>query len=229
MRVESTNLTSSQLLLKSRPVDSGAQGVDQVGKKTLGETPPVLLSLSEIGNLASLFAASGMIGRLRKKLNYLKKKKCKVVPAKGTIACVDDEDTVFLGVDFLEKYQDDEETLAGVLAHEWGHACALKPNDEELQKMSWNQIFETRKSHEVLADEISGRLLYMMGYTTKGITRFLSRQKDTHNLKYHDNKTRIKIIEGGFNAEKNKGRLARELFKKNSYKNEYDSVLLDIA
>ncbi|MBX7148923.1 hypothetical protein K1X76_07525 [bacterium] len=228
MKVDKLSLTSSQLSL-NRPITPVSGGHAAEASKSLGEAPPVQLSLSEIGDLASLFAATGLVGRLKKRLNYLKKKKCNVVPAQGTVACIDDTDTVFLGVEFLEKYQNEEETLAGVLAHEWGHSCALKPNNEDLQKMNWNEIFDLRRAHETLADEISGRLLFMMGYTTEGIKKFLLKGKETHNLKYHPPEMRAKIIEYGFEAEKNKGHLARELFKDSVYENEYKSILLDIS
>lgn len=246
--------------LKSSGANIASRGVPQVGggastdgadaTKTIGETPPVVLSLSEIGELASLFAPSGLVGRLKKRLNHLKQKNCDVVPADGTVACVDDNDVVYLGVGFLKqcikrkekrgdkegKKKDEEEenlgieTLAGVLAHEWGHACALKPDKEALQKMNWNQIFETRREHETLADEISGRLLFLMGYSPKGLVNFLTTaEKDTHNLKYHNPKVRAQIIQQGFDAEKRKAQLSRQLFKNTASDDPYKSTLLDIA
>lgn len=230
MRIDSlTSSASNQLILKGAPLIREGGQTQQAGQKTLGETPPIPLSLKQIGDLASMFAPTGVIGRLKKRLNYLKNKKCKVIPAKGTVACVDDEDTVYLGIEFLEQFKDDPETLAGVLAHEWGHACAVKPDKEGLQKLNWNEIFELRRAHETLADEICGRLLYLLGYSTKGITKFLTRGKETHNLKYHRPEIRARVVEYGFAAEQRKGQLARDMFGQSQYDNHYSSILLDIA
>lgn len=228
MRVESLTSTGAHLILRPPVVQTGGSvsGTDQ---KTLGETPPVVLDLSQIGTLAVLFGKTGLITRLARRLNYLKNKKCRVVPATGTTACVDDDDIVYLGVEFLKSHLKDVSTIAGVMAHEWGHACAMKPRHESVQKMNWNQIFELRRAHETLADETSGRLLYLLGYTPEGLMRFLRRGKETHNLKYHSSEIRARVVAYGFEAEKRKGVLAKQLFSGSTYKTKYHSFLLDIA
>lgn len=228
MRVESLVSTGTHLILRPPVVHSG-QTVEGSAAKSLGETPPIVLELSQIGPLAALFGKTGFISRLKRRLNYLKNKKCTVVPAKGTTACVDDDDVVYLGVDFLQAYLKEPETIAGVMAHEWGHACALKPQKDNLQKLNWNQIFELRRAHETLADEISGRLLYMLGYTAQGLMRFLTKGKETHNLKYHTPEIRAQVIAYGFESEKRKAALAKQLFPGSTYKTQYHSHLLDIA
>lgn len=231
--INTVRSTGADLLLRGMPTIRERGSVEGKSAKSLGETPPVVLNLAQIGSLAALFGKSGFLSRLKRRLNYLKKKKCTIVPAKGTTACVDDNDIVYIGVDFLKdclEKEDGKETIAGVMAHEWGHACALKPAKDEIQELNWNQIFELRRAHETLADETSGRMLYRMGYSTDGIIGFLTRKgKDTHNLKYHAPEIRAQVIEYGFAAEKRKADLARSLFPKSSYSNEYDSILLDIA
>lgn len=228
MKIDGIKLGNSNLTLKVPTVKTGGSDVGQASRKTIGETPPIRLDPSQIGKMASLFAASGVLRRLQRKLNHLKRKKCNVVPAKGTTACIDDKDIVYVGVEFLEAYHNDEETLAGVLAHEWGHSCALKPESDELQDMTWPEIFELRRAHETLADEISGRLLFMMGYKPDGLIKFL-KNHDTHNLKYHPADIRAQVILYGFEAEKRKAALAKSLFGGSSYKTEYHSILLDIV
>lgn len=228
MRVESLTSTGTHLVLSS-PTIRGGGSVRGTEQKTLGETPPVKLDLKQIGALSAMFGKTGLVSRLKKRLNYLKNKKCVVVPANGTTACVDDEDVVYLGVDFLKKYRGEEETIAGVMAHEWGHACAMKPDRDSLQKLNWNRIFELRRAHETLADEIAGRLLFLLGYTAKGLVRFLMEGGETHNLKYHVPEIRARVVRYGFEAEKRKASLARQIFSGSTYKSKYHSFLLDIA
>lgn len=229
MRVDSLTTTNSHLILQ-RPVirERGGEGVE--ARKALGEAPPIVLDPSELPpHLAQLYGPTGVIERLSRRLNYLKRKQCVVKPAKGKTACVDDRDVVYLGIGLLEDYADDLETIAGVMAHEWGHACALKPDMEQLQELNWNQIFDLRRAHETLADETSGRLLYLMGYQPDGLIQFLKKGRDTHNLKYHHPDIREQVIRYGFSSERRKGELSRQLFDKSSYGNDYSSFLLNIV
>ncbi|OGQ08515.1 MAG: hypothetical protein A3G32_09520 [Deltaproteobacteria bacterium RIFCSPLOWO2_12_FULL_40_28] len=228
MKVNSLTSTASHLIL-NRPTIPVRGGEGREAPKTIGETPPILVDPSTLGNLAIAFGPTGLITRLKKRLNYLRRKKCRVVPAKGTTACVDDNDVVYLGVDFVANYLDEAETIAGVMAHEWGHACALKPRKDDLQKLSWDHIFALRRAHETLADEISGRLLCIMGYTPNGLIKFLTRGGKTHNLKYHNPEIRARVVQYGFECEKRKAALSRKLFDKSVYPNQYSSILLDIV
>lgn len=228
MRIEGSN--SAMTNLKNAPRVSGGRATP-AGEvpKGIGETPPRIVPLSQIGELAALFARGGTVSKLKRRLNKLKGKNCRVTPAKGTIACVDANDLVYLGVDFLKEYQDNEDVIAGVMAHEWGHTCASKPTEEELKNLNWNQIFELRRAHEVLADEICGRLLAMMDYDIDRFIAFLTRKTGgTHTLKYHDSNVRANIVRYGFEDEKKKINLAREIFPTTSgYRNFYQFKLID--
>lgn len=229
MRIEGAN--SALTNLRNAPKVGGRGGpVDSSNTKSIGEKPPIPVSLAEIGTLAALFAKGGTISKLARRLNKLKRKNNRVTPAKGTIACVDADGLVYLGVEFLEENHDKEDILAGVMAHEWGHTCAVKPTKEELEKSNWDEIFEMRRSHEVLADELSGRLMAMMGYDPERFIAFLhEKARGTHNLKYHDNDTRAEIVRQGHRDELRKMNLARDLFpsKNKIYRNDYDYKLID--
>lgn len=223
--------TTGSLLtnLRNAPKVSGGASSDATAMpKTIGEIPPSIVSLAELGSLAALFSKGGLVSKLRRRLNKLKGKKCRVTAARGTIACIDADDLVYLGVDFLEEFQDQEDVIAGVMAQEWGHACADRPTKNDLEKLNWDEIFELRRSHEVLADEISGRMLALMDYDPKGLIKFLMREtKRTHNLKYHDSQTRADIVMHGYRDELRKMSLARELFPGGSYQNHYHSKIID--
>jgi len=229
LRIETTG--SALTDLKNAPKVSGGRGAGPVAEapKSLGETPPRIVSLAEIGDLAELFAKGGVISKLKRRLNKLKGKKCRVTPAKGTIACVDSNDLVYLGVEFLQEFQNDEAILAGVMAHEWGHTCAHRPVQQQLDVLNWDQIFALRREHETLADEISGRLMALMEYPPKKFIQFLKRKTGgTHNLKYHDPEIRAKIVMNGFKQEKKKNKFANEMFPNSGgYRNFYHSKIID--
>lgn len=227
-RIDGSN--SAMTNLNARPrVDPGLPQQTGQANKSLGEKPPQPVPIPEHGTLAALFAKGGSVSKLKRKLNRLKKKKNQVTPAKGTIACVDGDGLVYLGVEFLEECWDREDVIAGVMAHEWGHTCAVKPDQDELNQMNWNEIFAERRSHEVLADELSGRLMALMGYHPENFLKFLKEKASkTHNLKYHDNNTRAQIVMNGYQDELRKMQLARDLFPASgNYRNDYTSQLLD--
>jgi len=228
MRIETRNSMLSDL--RNLPKVSGNGEALPPESKSIGETPPKLVPFEELGELAALFARGGKVSRLQRRLNRLKNKKCKVAAAKGTIACIDDNDQVYLGVDFLSEileHPDGEAILAGVMAHEWGHACAERPDSAKVQQMNWNEIFAERRSHEAFADEMSGKLLALLGYEAEPVIGFLTSQKDTHNLKYHDQSVRAELIRKGFAQEKQKQNLAKDLFKDSTYPNNYTSTIVD--
>lgn len=229
VRIEATGTSITDL--RNVPRISGSGTTEAAPEtKTIGETPPIPVSLAELGELAALFGRGGIVAKLKRRLNKLKGKQCRVTPAKGTIACVDDQDLVYLGVEFLQEYHDQEDVLAGVMAHEWGHACARKPKKSDVQKLNWNEIFELRREHETLADEISGRLLALMGYKPDNLIKFLTEEKRlTHNLKYHDSQTRAQIVAQGYREEMRKIQLALDLFPSSgsSYRNNYQSKIVD--
>lgn len=228
MRIETgINLNLQRSSVTFPPLGAPSPAVSQ---KSLGDVTPVAVSMGQIPALAALFSQSGKVGRLARRLNYLKNKKCRVVPAKGTIACIDDEDVVYVGIDFLREHLEDDEVLAGVLAHEWGHACARKPRQSDLNKMPWDEIFKLRKAHEVLADYTAGRLLALLGLTPRGIVDFLKReQKGPESAKYYDADTRGKIILSGFKREKELGSFSQTLFPRQVYANHHHGRLIDIV
>ena len=178
-------------------------------KKSFGEAIPKVLDIHSNPFLESLFNQLGVLGRLQKKLSILSRKRGKVVPAKGTIACAlsaceesNFEDLVFVGVDFATKYHEEEETLAGVLAHEWGHLVSDFDHDMDTDHMTWEEVYALRKQEEAEADAYAGKLLSLMRYSPDGLIRFLSKPghcKETH--KYHSIVTREAIIRAAYDHE----------------------------
>ena len=119
----------------SRAVSRGASMANSEEiKKLLGEPLPVAVDPKTLPpEIAAMFAKGGMLERIREKLSRIakfkdkKKRGGKFIPAKGTIASVDEDDNVYVGVDFLMGFGNNEDLIAGILAHEWGHMMSDLP------------------------------------------------------------------------------------------------------
>lgn len=186
-------------------------------RKLLGDPKPEELDLDEIPpEIAALFAESGKLQKIRKRLEQITKKHAKRLAAtKGRTACVDEDDIVYVGVDFLEKYKDKDDLLAGILAHEWGHMVSPLPPEEELEGKSYDQLMAIRREDEANADGFAGRMLFLMGYSVDDMVEFLTNlekiEKKIISKKYHPAEIREAILKASFAAQKKSEETARKL------------------
>ncbi|MFH1874606.1 MAG: hypothetical protein ABH859_05405 [Pseudomonadota bacterium] len=190
-------------------------------KKMMGEPIPRLANQGEIPKeVAEMFEPSGMLERLRKKLALISRKKGKkFIPAHGVVASVDEEDNVYVGVEFLQQFGNNEALVAAILAHEWGHMMSDLPRGKDWSHLNWEQIFEIRRDEEADADGFAGRALFLMGFTPDEMIQFLETlhkiKKNKRELpcrKYHNTATRVAILEEAYAAEKRAMEVARKLF-----------------
>ena len=186
----------------SRIVARGGQlGQSNELRKVLGEPIPQPANLNTLRpEVAAMFAPNGVLERIRKKLGRLTKKKGnKIIAAHNTVACVDEDDNVYVGVEFLQKFGDDEDLLAGILAHEWGHMVSDLPRGGDFSHFTWDQLFALRRDEEAYADGFAGRAIFCMGYRPDSMIGFLDevqkkRNKKLPTLKYHNTATRKAIL-----------------------------------
>lgn len=177
-------------------------------RKLLGEPIPRPADFSRLKpEIAALFAPNGVLERIAKKLGALTKRKHKkIIPSHNTVACVDDENVLYVGVEFLEKFGEDEDLLAAILAHEWGHMISELPKGKDWAMLSWDELLELRREEETYADGFAGRALYVMGYKTEGMIGFLKKMGRKRNpklplLKYHNTATRVAILKASYEAQ----------------------------
>lgn len=205
----------------SRAVSQGGALANSVEiRKLLGEPIPKIVDPHTLPpEIAAFFAPRGMLERLRKKLSLLSRKKGgKIIPAKNTIASVDEDDNLYVGIDFLESFGDDESLVAGVLAHEWGHMMSDLPKGMDWSHLTWDELHEIRRDEEGDADGFAGRAMFLMGYSPEKMISFLKemdrRRKDKKLPchKYHNHATRAAILRESYEAEKRALEVARKLF-----------------
>ena len=198
----------------------GAMANAQEIKKLLGEPIPQILDPDDLTpEIAKFFGPKGLLERLRKKLSLFSRKKGgKIIPAKNTIASVDEDDNLYVGVDFLEQYGDDEALVAGIMAHEWGHMMSDLPKGVDWSHLNWEQLHAIRRDEEGDADAFSGRVMFLMNYSVEPMIALLEKldlrkkEKKLPCHKYHNFATRAAILRESFEAEKRAMETARKLF-----------------
>src|SRR3989338_3879748 len=118
-RIESKMAGLPPLWIRRATTASGNVGQSNEVGKLLGEPIPQKADLRQLPpHIAAMFDEGAILDRLLKKLRmFTKKRHKKIIPAHNTIACIDDEDNIYVGVEFLEKFGEDDDLLAGILAH----------------------------------------------------------------------------------------------------------------
>lgn len=199
---------------------SGNIGNSSEIRKILGEPIPRVLDLKTLPpEIAAYFAKNGLLERLRKKLALISRKRGgKILPASNTIAAVDEDDNLYVGVEFLEQFGEDEALIAGILAHEWGHMLSDRPKGMNWSRFTWEELFDFRRTEEADADGFAGRALFLMGYKPDSAIEFLKkvdakrkRLKLPH-VKYHNTATRTAIFKAAWEAERRAMDFAKRLF-----------------
>lgn len=220
-RIDAKLTNLPPLWISRATTSAGNIGQSEEIRKLLGEPIPRPADLNRLRpDIVALFAAGGVLQRLAKKLaGFSKRKHKKIIPSHNTIAAVDEENNLYVGVEFLEKYGEDEALLAGILAHEWGHMVSDLPKGVNWSRLTWEELHQLRRDEEAYADGFAGRALYLMGYKTGSMTEFLKELKKKRNpklpvLKYHNTATRVAILEASYEAQERAFETAEKILLK---------------
>ncbi|MBI2343869.1 MAG: hypothetical protein HYV02_06030 [Deltaproteobacteria bacterium] len=207
-------------------------------RKLLGEPAPQLANMAALPpHIARMFRRGGLLDRIRRKLGVISRKKGgHFLAAHNTIAAVDPDDNIYVGVEFLEACEGDEAVIAGILAHEWGHMVSELPRDVDWSHLTWEALFALRREEEAGADAYAGRALYQMGYDVQPVIGFLQgleterrRARRLATVKYYPNATRAAILQEGYAAEQRLEESARKLLTTPGYRHPSFSKLLAVG
>lgn len=206
-------------------------------RKLMGDPLPTPLDPRDLPpELAALFATFGMLQKIKKKLEWISRRKGnKIIPAKNTIACIDADDNIYMGVDFLAEHKDDEDLIAGVMAHEWGHMLSEIAPGTDFSHLSWDELFEIRREEEAAADAFAGTALYQMNYKIDNMIVFFKDKEEVDrklaNQKYHSPIVREEIIRQAYQAQVRAVEQIDKLFgsKTSGVINPQKSTLIGIA
>lgn len=214
----------------ANPIGSASPSSPEVAKKSIGEVPPQIVEASKYPQLAAMLTQFGIISVMRRKLITLSGQDGKIVLAKNTVGAADNKGLVYLGVEFLQENMQDPafaSILAGVMAHEWGHLKSSLKKYGNLDKLTWDEIFEIRRDEEAFADSFAGRHLPLMGHSVEPLIDFLMKDKDRMGShKYYNPEIRATILRKAAEASQDRQNFSQKLFGNSIYANPYTSILL---
>ena len=202
----STSLTQlPQTFISRNAGQAGAISNSHKLRKMLGEPLPRTLDPNALPpEIKKYFEPNGLLERIAKKLKNITKKGIKkIIPAKNTVGSVDEEGNLYVGVDFLESHGENEDLVAGILAHEWGHLISTLPKRMNLDHLTWDDVFAIRRDEEANADGFAGRALFLLGCDPKQLINFFEASDDKKKMpshKYHDTITRMEIVKQSYKA-----------------------------
>lgn len=239
--VDKINTIMSQMpsstLMSKVAARSGQVGSPEAElRKLLGEPVPKAVDPKNLPReLQALFATYGMLQKIKKKLEWISKRKGgKIIPAENTIACIDGDDNLYMGVDFLLDNKNDEDLIAGIMSHEWGHLQSELTPGMDLSHLSWDDMHAVRREEEANADAFAGRSLYQMGYEVDQMIAFLENftkiDKSVATQKYHSPQVRTEILRQAYAAQKRAMEQLNKMFGKSmGFINPVTSRLIAIA
>lgn len=237
-RIDNSSVSLPPAWLSRITAGHRALGTRPEVRKLLGEPIPRLADPRVLApQIAAMFRRGGVLDRIRRKLGVISRKKGgQILAAHNTIAAVDGDDNIYVGVEFLEACQGDEAAIAGILAHEWGHMVSDLPREVEWSHLSWEELFALRRDEEAGADAYAGRALYQMGYAVEPVIGFLTsleekrrKKKQLKPVKYYSTATRSEILRAGYAAEQRVEESARKLLVSPGYRHPSFSTLLAVG
>ncbi len=225
-----TNLSKLSPWMKNPQSSAGAPiqpASERPVPKSIGEVAPKIVDPAHYPQLAALLGQFGFISSIRRRLTSLSGKKGQIVLAENTVGAADNKGLVYLGVDFLQDFQNESAVIAGVLAHEWGHLVSNLVKYGHFEDLNWDELIEIRREEEGSADAFCGRTLPLLGYSVEPLIEFLLKDKDKlGSHKYYDPQLRAQIIREAAKATLMRQYFSRKLFRTSVYPNPYNSVLL---
>jgi hypothetical protein len=114
----------------------------------------------------------------------------------GDNAFISREGQIAVGVELLEKHQDDDDLMVAILGHEMGHQPWSWP-DGDLSHLNRAQLQKLYREEEAKADRFAGRVLAELGASPDAVCRFLvgnERFEGHAPSDYYPAKTRAAMI-----------------------------------
>ena len=132
--------------------------------------------------------------------------------AVGTIAMIDAHGTIYVGKKFLEKFKQNLEVPIGAIAHEVGHRPQRWAEYKAKKELNITQLQSLCRYEETRADLFAGRALAETGLSCEPMIKFLEDIEEGPHPEYFPAKLRADVIREGYNEQKKRSNMRRNLW-----------------
>ncbi len=184
----------------------------QVQQVLFGKVKPPILDPAHFPMLAAQIA---LLKKFRKKIVSMagdSEEEYPMVLADGTIAMIDSEGRIYMGVEFLEAEGDSPATLVGVLAHEIGHRPKRWDAYRIARDLSPEEMHAVCREEEAKADTFAGMALAEMNLPPDPLIEFLHAIEDKPHPEYFPARVRGEIIREAHEARAFRSRFRKKMF-----------------
>jgi hypothetical protein len=215
MKINPTGIASTQTSLSGQPGQvrsSTAAATMQV--LLFGKRPPKLVDKRKYPKLKKTLA----------KLGYIKDQIAEMLGrsggdfslelCEGENACINQDGQIAVGVDLLEKHQDDDDVLVAIMGHEMGHQPWTWPKTD-VSRMTRTQINSLCREEEAKADRFAGRVLAALDADPQAICLFLTAAEAFEDHKpqdYYPADVRASMIKAAFQRRTRMRKAGRAVF-----------------
>jgi hypothetical protein len=204
MKINATGIgttSSTQTSLSGQPGQvrsSTAAATMQV--LLFGKRPPKLVDKRKYPKLKKALSRMGYIKDQVAEMLGRQGEDFKLELCEGENACINRDGQIAVGVDLLEKHQDDDDVLVAIIGHEMGHQPWTWPTFD-VSHLTRPQINALAREEEAKADRFAGRVLALLDADPQAICDFLIQAESFEDHKprdYYPADVRASMIKAAF-------------------------------
>jgi hypothetical protein len=184
----------------------------QVQQTLFGGVKPPLVDPAHYPMLAAQIA---LLKKFRTKISTMAgddEDEYPMVLADGTIAMIDGDGRIYLGVRFLAEHGDEPAVLVGALAHEIGHRPKRWSQYKVPRELSREELQAICRVEEAKADTFAGMALAEMHLPADPIVEFLRTIEERPHPEYFPAKVRGEIIRDAHASRAFRAEFRRKMF-----------------
>ncbi len=198
----------------SGPVQQSAPTsvAEQVEDSLFGKKKPPLLNEDDFPEAAEVLA----------KLDKYRRKICVLIGdpeddyrlqlADGTIAMIDKNNMIMIGIKFLMKFKDNFPVLVGAIGHEIGHRPKRWAEYKKDKPLNIAELQKLCRYEETRADLFAGRALAELGMSCEPMIKFLKDMEEGPHPEYFPAKMRADVIREGFREQSAKAKIRQKFW-----------------
>ena len=183
----------------------------EVQSQLFGKKKPPVVSSED----AEIAAQMARLHAYRKKLARLAgdhEDDYDLVLADGTIAMIDQNGLIYIGLQFLKNHADQVDILVGVLAHEIGHRPKRWAEYHQQRPNTKEEADKLCRLEETRADYFAGRALAELNLQCAPLIGFLEAITEKPHPEYFSPKLRGEVIQEGFQDASRRRQSRKALF-----------------